>query len=99
MRDIVQTFSTSLLDHVRTSNELDIILNYDPDPSEEPWEPGERPALNRLKLAIKYKLKSVSFIRHMVTENEQIYQFLEVIEKSTFGINLTAYRTVQLSYF
>lgn len=60
MKQIVQNFSTSLLDHVRTSNELDIILNYDPDPNTEPWEIGEQPKLARLKLAIKYKLKSVS---------------------------------------
>lgn len=62
MRNTVQTFSTSLLDHVRTSNELEIVLNYDPNPYEEPWEPGERQTLDRLKLAIKYKLKSVSLI-------------------------------------
>ncbi len=61
MRESIQTFSTALLDQVRTSNELDIILNYDPDPDTEPWEPGERPTLERLKLAIKCKLKAVSF--------------------------------------
>lgn len=61
MRSSIQVFSTSLLDHVRTSAELDIILNYDPDPNKEPWEPGDPPTLTRLKLAIKYKLKSVSY--------------------------------------
>ncbi|XP_065223163.1 transient receptor potential protein-like [Planococcus citri] len=59
MRQTVQTFSTGLLDHVRTSNELDIILNYDPDPNKTPWEPGDRQTLERLKLAIKYKLKAL----------------------------------------
>lgn len=61
MRETVQTFSTALLDQVRTSNELEIILNYDPDP-ENAWEPGESHSLERLKLAIKCKLKSVSNI-------------------------------------
>lgn len=60
MRQTVQTFSTGLLDHVRTSSELDVILNYDPDPHKAPWEPGDRQTLERLKLAIKYKLKAVN---------------------------------------
>lgn len=53
----VQTFATSLVDHVRTSHELEIMLNYEPDG--DPWEPGERQTLERLKLAIKYKQKMV----------------------------------------
>lgn len=60
MREIVQTFATSLLDHVRTSNELEIMLNYDAD-DVDPWKPEERQTLARLKLAIKYKLKMVIF--------------------------------------
>lgn len=58
MRQVVQTFATSLLDHVRTSRELEIMLNYDSEG--DPWEPGERQTLGRLKLAIKCKLKMVS---------------------------------------
>ncbi|KAG8312007.1 hypothetical protein J6590_031470 [Homalodisca vitripennis] len=61
MRAQTQDFATSLLDHARTSNELEIMLNYDPD-SNEPWEPGERQTLDRLKLAIKYKQKK--FVAH-----------------------------------
>lgn len=57
MRKIVQEFATSLLDHARTSNELEIMLNY--NPGGENWEPGERHTLERLKLAIKYKQKQV----------------------------------------
>jgi transient receptor potential cation channel subfamily C protein 4 len=57
MRKNVQEFSTSLLDHARTSNELEIMLNF--NPSGENWEPGERQTLDRLKLAIKYKQKQV----------------------------------------
>lgn len=58
MRKNVQEFSTALLDHARTSNELEIMLNY--NPSGENWEPGERQTLDRLKLAIKYKQKKVN---------------------------------------
>lgn len=57
MKHVVQTFATSLLDHVRTSNELEIMLNY--DSAGDPWQPGERQTLDRLKLAIKCKLKMV----------------------------------------
>jgi transient receptor potential cation channel subfamily C member 4 len=58
MRQSVQTFSAAMLDHSRTSHELDIILNHNPDG--EAWEPGERRTLERLKLAIKYGQKGVS---------------------------------------
>ncbi|KAL1509540.1 hypothetical protein ABEB36_004255 [Hypothenemus hampei] len=60
MRAQVQNFATSLLDHARTSYELEIMLNY--DPSGEVWVSGERQTLERLKLAIKYKQKK--FIAH-----------------------------------
>jgi transient receptor potential cation channel subfamily C member 4 len=55
MRKNTQDFATSLLDHARTSNELEIMLNF--NPTGENWEPGERQTLERLKLAIKYKQK------------------------------------------
>lgn len=58
MRSQTQDFATALLDHARTSNELEIMLNYEPD-SLDPWEPTERQTLDRLKLAIKYKQKKV----------------------------------------
>lgn len=57
MRTQTQQFATSLLDHARTSYELEIMLNY--NPSGENWDPGERQTLDRLKLAIKYKQKQV----------------------------------------
>ncbi|XP_065212607.1 transient receptor potential protein-like [Planococcus citri] len=60
MRHTVQTFATALLDHARTSSELEIMLNYDPEG--DPWEPNDRQTLARLKLAIKYKLKM--FVAH-----------------------------------
>lgn len=48
-------FAAKLLDHVRSSNELEIILNH--DPSGPVYEPGERMKLSRLKLAVKLKQK------------------------------------------
>ncbi|XP_049791463.1 transient receptor potential protein [Schistocerca nitens] len=60
MRQNVQEFATSLLDHARTSLELEIMLNH--NPGGESWEPGERQTLERLKLAIKYKQKK--FVAH-----------------------------------
>ncbi|KAI4463480.1 transient receptor potential channel [Holotrichia oblita] len=60
MRSSVQEFATALLDYVRSSKELEIMLNYDPDG--EPWEPGDHQSLERLKLAIKYKQKM--FVAH-----------------------------------
>uniref|UniRef100_A0A1A9WYZ7 Transient receptor ion channel domain-containing protein n=1 Tax=Glossina brevipalpis TaxID=37001 RepID=A0A1A9WYZ7_9MUSC len=62
MRLDVQEFVSSLLDHVRTSNELEIMLNYNHEPSQTIWSPGDRQTLERLKLAIKYKQKT--FVAH-----------------------------------
>jgi len=61
MRKQTQQFATSLLDHARTSYELEVILNY--NPSGNNWDPGERHTLDRLKLAIKYKQKQVRRLR------------------------------------
>ncbi|XP_003402180.1 transient receptor potential protein isoform X1 [Bombus terrestris] len=60
MREQTQNFATALLDHARTSLELEVMLNY--NPHGENWEPGERQTLDRLKLAIKYKQKQ--FVAH-----------------------------------
>ncbi|KAK9680093.1 Ankyrin repeats (3 copies) [Popillia japonica] len=60
MRSLVQEFATALLDYVRSSKELEIMLNYDSEG--EPWEPGDHQSLDRLKLAIKYKQKM--FVAH-----------------------------------
>jgi transient receptor potential cation channel subfamily C member 4 len=58
MREGVLEFATQLLDHARTSVELEIMLNY--NAGGENWEPGERQTLERLKLAIKFSQKKVS---------------------------------------
>ena len=57
MKAVCQDFATSLLDHARTSFELEVVLNYSTD--SDPWMPGDRHTLDRLKLAIKYKQKKV----------------------------------------
>lgn len=59
LREQVQTFAVNLLDHVRTNQELKIILNYDPKTAcaEEYHE-----KLERVKLAIEFKQKR--FIAH-----------------------------------
>lgn len=60
MRAGVQEFVTSLLDHARTSTELEVMLNYNHEASTDIWTPGTRQTLERLKLAIKYKQKTVN---------------------------------------
>ncbi|XP_034486383.1 transient receptor potential protein [Drosophila innubila] len=62
MRQAVQNFVTALLDHARTSMELEVMLNYNHEPSHEIWSPGHRQTLERLKLAIRYKQKT--FVAH-----------------------------------
>lgn len=57
MRHQCQQFAVDLLEQTRTSNELAIILNYDPEIST--YEPGDRMSLTRLVQAIDYKQKKV----------------------------------------
>jgi transient receptor potential cation channel subfamily C member 4 len=72
MRTGVTEFATQLLDHARTSIELEIMLNY--NASGVNWEPGERQTLDRLKLAIKNSQKHVSSLYmwsvHLLDLNE-----------------------------
>lgn len=58
MRTSTQDFATALLDHARTSLELEVMLNFELEG--DIWEPGDRCTLERLKLAIKYKQKKVN---------------------------------------
>ena len=60
LRKQVQEFVTGLIDHTRTSFELEVILNHNPDG--DPWQVGELQTLERLKLSIEYKQKA--FVAH-----------------------------------
>lgn len=71
MRLQCQTFATTLLDHVRTSHELKVMLNYNPASLE--WMEGEKDTLERLKLAIKYKQKMVG---NMITLTSFIFRLI-----------------------
>lgn len=57
LRRQCQKFAVDLLDQTRTSSELAIILNYDPQMCS--YEPGDRMSLTRLVQAISYKQKKV----------------------------------------
>lgn len=56
----VQEFAASLLDYARTSEELDVMLNFGPDWRDDDDSSACKHTLERLKLAIKYKQKAVS---------------------------------------
>jgi hypothetical protein len=53
----VQQFAVDLLHQSRSSQELAIILNHDPE--NPPYEDGDHMNLARLELAINYKQKKV----------------------------------------
>lgn len=57
MRRQCQKFAVDLLDQSRSSQELAIILNH--DPNAPPYSDGDRMTLARLELAINYKQKKV----------------------------------------
>ena len=59
-------YCTSLLDQVRTQKELSVMLSYCSDPEDSvnlEDEEVESLSLTRLKLAIKFSQKSVSYYR------------------------------------
>lgn len=58
---ICQQFSVDLLDEIRGSKELEVVLNHD-SRSPDDDQNKENKKLNRLKLAIKYKQKKVKCI-------------------------------------
>lgn len=58
LRRQCQKFAVDLLDQTRSSQELAIILNYDPE--SPPYEDGDHMKLKRLEMAIDYKQKKVS---------------------------------------
>lgn len=57
LRRQCQQFAVDLLHQSRSSQELAIILNHDPE--SPPYEDGEHMKLARLELAINYKQKKV----------------------------------------
>jgi len=57
LRRQCQQFAVDLLQQARSSAELAVILNHDPD--NPPYEDGDTMALARLQLAILYKQKKV----------------------------------------
>lgn len=57
LRKSCQQFAVDLLQQIRSSTELAVILNH--DPSSPPYEDGEHMKLARLELAILYKQKKV----------------------------------------
>ncbi|CAG9761861.1 unnamed protein product [Ceutorhynchus assimilis] len=60
LRKQCQDFATALLDHTRSSYELEVLLNH--DPTGPAFNHGDRMHLNRLKLAIKLRQKK--FVAH-----------------------------------
>lgn len=65
----VLEFAMKLVDETRTSDELEIILNYDPEG--EPYRKGQFMHLNRLKDAVDNNQKQVSGWRLCVKEGER----------------------------
>lgn len=59
LRRKCQQFAVDLLDQTRSSQELAIILNY--DPQSPPYMDGDHMQLKRLEMAIDYKQKKVFF--------------------------------------
>lgn len=78
LRAQCQEFATALLDHTRTSHELQVLLNHETGAPQAPLpEPGapERMRLSRLKLAIKLRQKKVRInflIEHDLALSNQI---------------------------
>lgn len=64
LRKQCQDFATALLDHTRSSHELEVLLNH--DPTGPAFEHGERMHLNRLKLAVKLRQKKVRSQNFMI---------------------------------
>jgi transient-receptor-potential-like protein len=62
LRRQCQQFAVDLLGQTRSSHELAIILNYDPD--SPPYHDGDVMKLKRLEMAIDYKQKKVTHISY-----------------------------------
>jgi hypothetical protein len=73
LRKQCQDFATALLDHTRSSYELEVLLNH--DPTGPAFEHGDRMHLNRLKLAIKLRQKK-EFWSTSVISNTHVFLLL-----------------------
>lgn len=60
-----EDFATALLDQVRSSDELEVVLNH--DAGSAGIETGKRMNLSRLKMAIRCKQKKVSPIKMILS--------------------------------
>lgn len=60
LRKQVQEFAVGLVEAARTSYELEVLLNHNPDGN--PWQPGTHQTLKRLELAIDTNQKN--FVAH-----------------------------------
>ena len=60
LRKQCQQFAVDLLDQTRSSQELAIILNYDPE--SPPYVDGDHMKLKRLEMAIDFKQKKVRLL-------------------------------------
>jgi len=100
LRKQCQDFATALLDHTRSSYELEVLLNH--DPTGPAFEHGERMHLNRLKLAIKLRQKKVRDVRpsrNLTPQNseyqvEKMYEFLYKFSILVFLFGAEIYRIV-----
>lgn len=72
LRKQCQDFATALLDHTRSSHELEVLLNH--DPTMPAFEHGERMHLNRLKLAVKLRQKKVSVTLRLIYGSDCLLQ-------------------------
>ena len=64
LRRQCQRFAVDLLDQTRSSQELAIILNYDPE--SPPYQDGDPMKLRRLEMAIDFKQKRVCVLYEII---------------------------------
>ncbi len=71
LRRQCQQFAVDLLDQTRSSQELAIILNYDPEAP--PYVDGDHMKLKRLEMAIDFKQKKVCL--ELIFQSSVLYNF------------------------
>ena len=94
-----QKFATSLLNHTRSSNELEVLLNHNVDRSSRPTT---RPFhLDRLKLAIKLQQKEVGFTKsdQKVPNNKSKYITAWDSDTKAISISLLCRKFFQFTPF